>query len=650
MTSNFRAPLLAALALALLLPCLGCVRKGQQPPVATHGLLDLSAWDAGRDGPVKLDGQWEFYWGRLLGPEDFKAGGASPEMTGYLAFPGTWRGFALGGLPLDGTGQATFRLRVLPGPGLEKLALRLFNIPAAYRLWANEKLLATSGVVGNSAETETAHRSLVLAELATDGAPLELVLQISNHNFRRGGVLDSIVLAAPGRLGLAHMRAWAWAIFFAGSLLVMGVYHFVLYSWRNKDASTLYFGLYCLLLVGYVSTSDSSEWMINLFSSNINPLFLERFSLVCYVLFASILYRFLRILYPKVFIPFIQYLCDVRSVLFILITVFQPSLFVYNTLHYIILTSFVFTGSVIFMLVICLRRGYDGALFLLCGSIILCLVGVNDIYCHLGIIKSIYLIDVGMYAFVLSQALALAQRFSNAFTDVELLSLDLQREMDERNQLEREIVNVSEEERRRLSHDLHDGLCQQLTGARLRCSVVERGLAKGQDAFGDLAGLSTLLEESVRHAYDLSRGLWPVERDPKSAGPPLEELVRRVGESSGIAIDFSQDLGCAPCVHQHLVQLYRIAQEAMANAVKHAKPSRISLTLGCGPEKKLTLVVSDDGVGRAGAARSKGGLGLRIMAHRARVIGGEFSISDARMGGTVVVCTVSCEAAPGGEG
>ena len=105
---------------------------------------------------------------------------------------------------------------------------------------------------------------------------------------------------------------------------------------------------------------------------------------------------------------------------------------------------------------------------------------------------------------------------------------------------------------------------------------------------------------NLPHAYDLSRGLWPVEHDPKGTGPSLEELARRFGESTGIVVDFAQHLLCATCVNPHLVQLYRIAQEAVTNAVKHAKPNRIRIRLRCGKERTLTLSVRDDGVGRTG--------------------------------------------------
>ena len=159
----------------------------------------------------------------------------------------------------------------------------------------------------------------------------------------------------------------------------------------------------------------------------------------------------------------------------------------------------------------------------------------------------------------------------------------LRAEVDERVRLEQEIVTVSEEEHRRLSHALHDGLCQQLAAARLRCSALERRPLASLALEPEVKALGSLLEASVGQAYDLSRGLWAGELSTGDLGPSLAELARHIGRSNGVPVDYREDASCAPCGNAHLVQLYRIAQEAAANAVKHGKPGRIAIALTCGP-------------------------------------------------------------------
>ena len=160
----------------------------------------------------------------------------------------------------------------------------------------------------------------------------------------------------------------------------------------------------------------------------------------------------------------------------------------------------------------------------------------------------------------------------------------------------------------------------------------------------ELTQLSTLLEASVDHAYDLSRGLWPLEQDSYGLGHSLEELTRRLAESSGIDIAFRQEGSCEECNNAGATQLYRIAQEAITNAVKHARASRIDVALICPDRTGFTLTVHDNGVGRSAASTTKGGLGMGIMAHRARVAGGSLTVADTEGGGTLVTCVIPCKA------
>lgn len=646
MSSHVR-PLLASLAvpLALLLLLLGfgCAPRDKGAPLARDGVLDLADWDMARDGPVALNGQWEFYWDRLLSPEDFRPGLAPPQPSGFMNLPGTWKGQMLHGQPLSGQGQATFRLRLSPGPGVRRLALRLISIHAAYRLWADGRLVAQSGELGRSSAAETPQRSLVMARVDSQGKPIDLVLQVSNHAFRRGGLLYPVLLGLPDQLERMHSRIWSWGMFFVGSLLIMTAYHLVLYFLKRKESSTLYFSLNCLLLICYYVTSDPSDWLINLFVMNADPGVIQKISVISYPVMSSVAYRFYRSLYPVEFLRFVQNLCDLRNITFVLIVLTQQDLVIYSVLYWFALSTVILNGYFLTMLIICVRRGRDGASLLLLGYLSFSAATLSEIYGHIISFYEGSILLFGFLAFVLFQALALAQRFANAFTAVEILSADLRAEIDERARLEREIVNVSEEERRRLSHDLHDGLCQQLAGTRVRCAVLARRPIAEPGVASEVAEIFTLLKDSVSQAYALSRGLWPVEHAPGEVEASLAELAQRMEQASGVQIRYAGTLSCAHCRNEHLVQLYRIAQEAVTNAVKHARPARIDISLCCGPDRRLTLAVRDDGVGRQAAALTAGGLGMRIMAYRARMIGATLSIEDVAAGGTMVVCSLLCE-------
>lgn len=624
-------------------------------PLARQGVLELGGHDLDGGGPLRLDGEWEFYWGRLLAPEDFR-GPSVPAKTGYLPLPSSWNNVELDGKKLGGAGCATFRLRVLPGPGRRELALRFFDIPSAFRLWLNGSPLAASGRVGTSAATEVPGPSVLVARFPGTGEPFELILQVSNYHSRVGGVTSSLLLGDAGVIEAGQTRRWGVSLFFIGSLLVMGVYHLVLFSFRRRDVSPLYFGCYCLLWMASLLTSNTGDWSIRLFFPALPAALLNMIDVTCFLLSVPVGYSFFRSLYPGEFSVRVLRFSQALAALFLAVALFFPTLTLSRLLPVYYAGASLQIMYSLAMLVRAKTRGREGATFILAGFAILGLVGINDMLYDLRLIPSMFLIPMGMFVFVLFQALALSLRFSRAFSAVERLSgeleeknVSLETEMAERTRLEREIVMISEEERRSISHDLHDGLCQQLTGARLRCSVLERKLAGAGEDTAELRQLSSLLEESVDHAYNLSRGLWPVEHDPRGMSPSLEELTRRFAESTGIAIEFHQVRACASCANEQVAHLYRIAQEALTNAVKHAHPSRIAVAFDCLGGDVITLAVTDNGIGRGRAARSQGGLGLGIMAHRARMIGGSLEIGDAEGGGTVVTCTAPCEAGTGDE-
>ncbi|BCS86851.1 sensor histidine kinase [Pseudodesulfovibrio sediminis] len=647
---------LLCVVLVVVMACTGgCLRQSSVPPKAVAGVLDIRGIDLAQSGPLSLHGEWEFYWDRLLTPADFLA--EAPEPSGMFTLPGTWN-HAPEELNLSRTGQATYRLHLLTNPGDAPLEIRLVDIQMAYKLWANGVVVAHSGIVGISAEDEAPKRSLRIGEIVSRDGKVELVLQVSNHHFRVGGIPETIVVGPVGALQEQRTQAWALALFFAGSILVIGVYHLTLYFVRRRDVAPLYFGLYCLLTIGYTINSNTSGWVMTMLVPDINPAFMENFALLCYMAWPSARFRFFKTLYPEEFHKTIYRLGDVRTVVFIGFMLFAPGVSLYWYVLGCLVMSLVFGLYNIQRLTISVRQGRAGAWLMLTGCTIHMVLGINDILVHANWLDSSYVVEIGMFIFALCQAVALAQYTNSAFQAVAQLSgelenknLRLQEEMEERDRLEREVVNISEEERRRISHELHDGLCQNLTGARLRATALKRRL-KETDGGEDIEMLSALLDASVNDAYNTSHGLWPVEHDPDMPGPSLSDLARRVSKASGMNVTFEKNLRCVHCDNPHATMLYRIAQEALANAVKHSQANSVSMTLRCEGSRCLVLTVCDDGIGREAASKIEnertGGIGLGIMNHRARIIGAELRIEDAQDCGTVVTCSIDCTTSPGG--
>ncbi len=216
----------------------------------------------------------------------------------------------------------------------------------------------------------------------------------------------------------------------------------------------------------------------------------------------------------------------------------------------------------------------------------------------------------------------------------------LTQEMAERQRLEEEILRVSEQERRSIGHDLHDSLCQHLTGTALAGQVLgERLAAKSLPEAADAEKVVGLVEEGITLARNLARGLYPVDVEAEGLMDAFQDLAASVTKAGRTRCRFE----CSPPVLIHddaaATHLYRIAQEAVRNALQHGKPKRVGITLA-ERSGRVTLTVEDDGVGLPETADKSRGLGIRIMAHRAAMIGGSFSVEPGPTGGTIVTCSI----------
>jgi signal transduction histidine kinase len=207
--------------------------------------------------------------------------------------------------------------------------------------------------------------------------------------------------------------------------------------------------------------------------------------------------------------------------------------------------------------------------------------------------------------------------------------------------LEREIVQISEDEQRRIGRDLHDGLCQSL--AAMACSASSlyddlQQLKAGKEAEA-AEELADLLREAVVQTRDLAHELVPAHLDQVGLGLALESLANSVSRLQGITCTFESRGSTTQLTDQVAGDFYRIAQEAIANATRHGKAKRVAIDLAVS-NGLTTLRIEDDGTGIDQTnGHDKQGLGLNLMRYRARQNGGDLHISTALGAGTTVLCT-----------
>lgn len=210
----------------------------------------------------------------------------------------------------------------------------------------------------------------------------------------------------------------------------------------------------------------------------------------------------------------------------------------------------------------------------------------------------------------------------------------LRLEAQQRRRLEGELLTAVEAERQRIGQDLHDDLCQRLGAiALLLASLAKKISVLDQKLGANVAEVPQLLTETIETCRNLARGLHPVTLASTGLPAALEELAARVPANVKFHWPRSERIDFEPALALHL---YRIAEEAVANAVKHARAKNITIELAV-LAGRAVLAISDDGKG-IGEKLKTMGMGLRNMQYRANVIGGELTINGHKGGGTCVRC------------
>jgi PAS domain S-box-containing protein len=214
------------------------------------------------------------------------------------------------------------------------------------------------------------------------------------------------------------------------------------------------------------------------------------------------------------------------------------------------------------------------------------------------------------------------------------------RDITDRIEMETEILQVGDREHRRIAQDLHDGLGQLLAGtAYLTGTLRQKLAAKSLPEARPLGRILEVINEAIDLTRSLARGMHPVEPEPNGLMSALQTLSNRTEKLFHIHCHFSCPRPVLIGNNVVATHLFRIAQEAITNAIKHGRAKRINIVLNETPGR-IMLAVKDNGTGITERRQKKSGMGLRIMRYRAGIIGGSLAVQKEGSAGTTVVCTV----------
>ena len=641
--------------LLLLCALCGCSAGGRRL-VAEQGRLDLSSVDFGRDEVVHLDGQWEFFWSRLLAPGDLER---AAGRTGYFALPGFWNGHTVDGRALGGDGYATFRLRVRLPSGGPALALRIEDQSTAYRLWVNGVEVLANGVVGTDPAAVTPYYRIGTAALPGGAPGLDCVLQVSNFHSGQGGPYRKIALGTPAAIERLHVHRLAIDLLLFGALGVIGLLHLVFFVLRPRDRSPLYFAGFCLCWSVGTAFGGTGGRFATLLFPEIFWYWLCRTDILLWFLSVPLLIMFFRSLYPEeIPVRFLRFVQATTAPCFLYV-LSAPS----RSIDLAVVPFQIFSLAVALaacgLLARAVRRRRMAAVLILSGHAVFVATVVNDILFMNLIIYSVYLISAGIVVMIACQSIALSQRFARSFASVEALSTELA----EKNVALSRVDNLKDQFLANTSHELRtplngiigiaDSLLAGVTGqlpdeTRHNLAMIAASGRRLGALINDILDSSRLRNRDIRLRRE------PV--DLHALAETVLAVMQPLAQGKPIAL-YNEIPGDTPPALGDEDRLQQVLYNLVGNAIKFT--DRGIIRIAARPvDGRIELAISDTGIGipedrreavfqpfeqaDASDARAHGGagLGLSITRQLVELHGGAIDVQSAPGAGSTFRVTL----------
>ncbi len=403
------------LLVLLVLPA--CTPRALPPqPKVQEGVLDLRNWDLALNGPVKLDGDWAFYW------DASRSSLSQASSKEFIPVPGSWTQ-----LSHSVKGKALYQLHILTKPENHLYGIKLYEIPQSYRLYINNELMLENGKYSETPELSS--RSLVRPYIvfADSSGAFDVWIEAVNLDEREPGPRRSIVFGLEQEVRKIQENQLTSDMLVSGVLLIMALYHLGLYLQRRRETGSLLFGLVCLIMTFRIAVTEEHylhkyfphfpgrlEGMLDVFSFFVLA---PTFAWIFAYFFEQDFHRRVLKWVTGVFLAF--------SVLYILF----PVQFLFN--FYLLFTLAVGL-YLLYVLYLSVRNRRPGSRVFLGGFLLFLAATIWDMLSYNNIVRSVYVSQIGFVSFIFAQAYVLSMKFNRALATSETLTQHLETIVSER--------------------------------------------------------------------------------------------------------------------------------------------------------------------------------------------------------------------------
>ncbi|OFY05127.1 MAG: hypothetical protein A2W99_05410 [Bacteroidetes bacterium GWF2_33_16] len=505
------------------------------------GILDLSIVDIEKSRSIKLQGDCEFYWNKLLEPKDFQTQNQNLEPA-FVKIPKSWTTYTVKNTKLTNEGYATYRIIIKKLPDTKRTiyGLKVSSVFSNYKLWVNGELLNETGKVGtlkNNSIPQFKYQDIAFI-LDPEKGPtdkIEIIFQISNFSHQRAGLQKPIFFGTFENLKADSRWMDILNLIIIGIILIIGINHLNMYFFRRNDISNLYFSIVCIVMIlRNISTEDR---IITYIFPNINwelLVKLDNFSGFGTIpLFALFFYSLFKDDFPKIIKDIL-----IGFGIFVTLLVFATPANFYGRFRtffelYILIGGLYVTFGV--LLVAALRKR-ETALFTFIGMFILYATAINDVLSSMGIIQTAYFAPYGLVTFMVIQSITITHKSAKAINQNEHLSDQLK---EEKENLEKNIY-----ERTKELQSQHEVLILHQQKEKQQ-NWINTGIAQINDILADNKNDFTKLSDKV-----------------------LSNLVKYIGAQFGVLYVLNQfdtkepylelisDFGCTKDVRENKLKVY----------------------------------------------------------------------------------------------
>jgi len=632
------------------------------------GIFDLRNYNLENE-IVLLEGDWQIEYGQLLSAEEIQA----LDSPVYVKIPHSWTGMEFRGKTLPSTGYATYYARTIINNQYDNLAIVCKVMSTNYKVFVNGKEMGEVGKVGTSEATAEPNYRNVIYDLSPYIDTLDIVVHISNFHYRKGGMSRPLEISGKDLLREDRGQNISLTFFLIGSIFFMGLYHLGSNIFRTRNRMNTYFALVCLFTI--LRALSVNEYLL-IDYLNFAWWLSTRIELTSFYLILAFTLRFIYYLFPEHIPKFFAQIPYYIAISATIITLFTPILYNSNLVPIMQIVTVISGTGLLYFIFKASLKGEKEVIVALIGLLLLFAVTVIEILIHQSQIVGEMIFALGIFFYLFSHVVILANRQNQTYIKNQDLSLALQqanrglentvkkrtKELNERN---RELVQNNEElkkihdEKNGLIHVLAHDLKSPLNNNKGLIQLIKspNNLSEEQNDF------LNKLEKSNQQGIQLIEDLLQLYRMESQQKPDIEEIniqsyfneliknhedaaklkkIRIEKEIKALKEDFHTDPD----------KLHRIMDNLISNALKFSYEGSAIHINATQVDSKLLIKVKDEGMGilkeeqsklfqkfqkmsnKPTAGESTSGLGLSIVKTLVDQLEGTIEFESARGKGT----------------